>query len=96
MSRYVCALACGALLAAAIGGPAQAQQQQERPPIETRKVDGTDNVSRFSETDKLRMLRLIQLAQQMKTPLARATLELLAAECPLPEITQEAQRILAQ
>jgi glyoxylase-like metal-dependent hydrolase (beta-lactamase superfamily II) len=46
MSRYVCALACGALLAAAIGGPAQAQQQ-ERPPIETRKVDGTDNVYIF-------------------------------------------------
>jgi glyoxylase-like metal-dependent hydrolase (beta-lactamase superfamily II) len=47
MSRYVCALACGALLAAAIGGPAQGQQQQERPPIETRKVDGTDNVYIF-------------------------------------------------
>jgi glyoxylase-like metal-dependent hydrolase (beta-lactamase superfamily II) len=44
MSRYVCALACGALLATAIGAQGQ---QQERPPIETRKVDGTDNVYIF-------------------------------------------------
>jgi glyoxylase-like metal-dependent hydrolase (beta-lactamase superfamily II) len=46
MSRQVSALACGALLAAAIMVPAQAQQQ-ERPPIETRKVEGTDNVYIF-------------------------------------------------
>jgi glyoxylase-like metal-dependent hydrolase (beta-lactamase superfamily II) len=50
MLRYVRGLACCALLAAATGGPAEAQQpqqQQERPPIETRKVDGTDNVYIF-------------------------------------------------
>ena len=46
MSRYLCALACSAMLAAAMGGPAQAQQQQQSP-IETRKVDGTDNVYIF-------------------------------------------------
>jgi glyoxylase-like metal-dependent hydrolase (beta-lactamase superfamily II) len=46
MSRYVYALACSALIAAATGGPAEAQQQQQ-PPIETRKVDGTDNVYIF-------------------------------------------------
>jgi glyoxylase-like metal-dependent hydrolase (beta-lactamase superfamily II) len=48
MSRYLHALACSALLAAAVG-PAQAQQQpqQQPPPIETRKVDGTDNVYIF-------------------------------------------------
>ncbi len=46
MSRYVYALACSALIAAAMGGPAEAQQQQQ-PPIETRKVDGTDNVYIF-------------------------------------------------
>jgi glyoxylase-like metal-dependent hydrolase (beta-lactamase superfamily II) len=48
MSRYLHALACSAVLAAAVG-PAQAQQQpQQQPqPIETRKVDGTDNVYIF-------------------------------------------------
>jgi glyoxylase-like metal-dependent hydrolase (beta-lactamase superfamily II) len=50
MSRYGWALACSALLAAATAGPAEAQQQpqqQERPPIETRKVEGTENVYIF-------------------------------------------------
>jgi glyoxylase-like metal-dependent hydrolase (beta-lactamase superfamily II) len=41
-------LACSALVAA-MAAPALAQQQpqQERPPIETRKVEGTDNVYIF-------------------------------------------------
>jgi glyoxylase-like metal-dependent hydrolase (beta-lactamase superfamily II) len=48
MSHYVRALACSALLAAAIGGPAPAQQPPPQPPpIETRKVEGTDNVYIF-------------------------------------------------
>ena len=29
------------------------------------------------------------------TPLSRSTLELLATECPLPEIVKEAERVLA-
>jgi glyoxylase-like metal-dependent hydrolase (beta-lactamase superfamily II) len=36
-----------ALLTAALGVPAQAQQQPQRPQIETKKVDGTDNVYLF-------------------------------------------------
>jgi hypothetical protein len=42
------------------------------------------------------MLRLIQHAEQLNTPLSRSTLELLAAECPLPEIVKEADRVLAK
>jgi glyoxylase-like metal-dependent hydrolase (beta-lactamase superfamily II) len=44
MSRFVFALACGAL--AALGGPAQAQAPA-RPQIATTKVAGTDNVYIF-------------------------------------------------
>jgi glyoxylase-like metal-dependent hydrolase (beta-lactamase superfamily II) len=36
-----------ALLATALSSPAQAQQQPQRPQIETKKVDGTDNVYLF-------------------------------------------------
>jgi glyoxylase-like metal-dependent hydrolase (beta-lactamase superfamily II) len=36
-----------ALLVAALGMPAQAQQQPSRPQIETKKVDGTENVYIF-------------------------------------------------
>ncbi len=43
MSRVLFTSVGAALLAAALGMPAQAQQAQ-RPPIETTKVDGTDNV----------------------------------------------------
>ena len=46
MSRVRFTSAGAALLAAALGMPAQAQQAQ-RPPIETTKVDGTDNVYIF-------------------------------------------------
>lgn len=52
--------------------------------------------SRFSPGDKLRMRRLIQLAETLGTPAARNLLELLAAECPLPEIVKESQRVLAK
>lgn len=46
MLRMRCALACGLLMAAAaVTGPAAAQEQ--RPPYETRKVEGTDNVYIF-------------------------------------------------
>ena len=56
MSRVFRTLACSALVAAAMAAPAQAQQPQpqpqpqaqpERPPIEARKVDGTENVYIF-------------------------------------------------
>ena len=46
MLRMQGALACGLLMAAAaVTGPAAAQEQ--RPPYETRKVEGTDNVYIF-------------------------------------------------
>ncbi len=54
------------------------------------------NVARFNQADKLRMLRLIQLAEQTDTPVSRSTLELLAAECPLPPIAKEARRVLTK
>ena len=54
MSGVFRTLACSALVAAAMGAPAQAQHPQpqpqaqpERPPIEVRKVDGTENVCCF-------------------------------------------------
>ena len=54
MSGVFRTLASSALVAAAMGAPAQAQQPQpqpqaqpERPPIEVRKVDGTENVYIF-------------------------------------------------
>jgi glyoxylase-like metal-dependent hydrolase (beta-lactamase superfamily II) len=49
MSRVLRTLACSALVAAAMAAPVQSQQpqQQERPPIETRKVEGTENVYIF-------------------------------------------------
>jgi WD40 repeat protein len=59
-------------------------------------LGGSDNVSRFNESDRLRMLRLIQLAEQLDTPLSRSTLELLTAECPIPPIVKEAQRVLTK
>ena len=46
MSRVLFTSVGAALLAAALGMPAQAQQAQ-RPQIETKKVDGTDNVYLF-------------------------------------------------
>jgi WD40 repeat protein len=57
-------------------------------------LNGSDNVSRFNQFDRLRMLRLIQLAEQIDTPLSRSTLELLAAECPVAPIAKEAERVL--
>ena len=47
MKRVLYSSLGAALLAAALGLPAQAQQQQQRPQIETKKVDGTDNVYIF-------------------------------------------------
>ena len=47
MSRSLCTTLTAALLAAVLGQPADAQQQPARPQIETKKVDGTDNVYIF-------------------------------------------------
>jgi glyoxylase-like metal-dependent hydrolase (beta-lactamase superfamily II) len=47
MSRILFTSVGVALLTAALGVPAQAQQQPQRPQIETKKVDGTDNVYIF-------------------------------------------------
>jgi glyoxylase-like metal-dependent hydrolase (beta-lactamase superfamily II) len=47
MTRIVHAIACGALLAAALAAPAQAQQPAKPPLFATTKVDGTDNVFIF-------------------------------------------------
>lgn len=59
-------------------------------------LGGSGDVARFNHSDQIRMLRLIQLAEEFDTPLSRSTLELLAAECPLPEIVKEAERVLAK
>jgi hypothetical protein len=59
-------------------------------------LGGSGNVARFNQFDQVRMLRLIQLAEDLDTPLSRSTLQLLAAECPLPEIAKEAERVLAK
>ena len=47
MSRVTFTSVGAALLATALSSPAQAQQQPQRPQIETKKVDGTDNVYLF-------------------------------------------------
>ena len=47
MSRPLYTSLTAALLAAVLGQPAEAQQQPARPQIETKKVDGTDNVYIF-------------------------------------------------
>jgi glyoxylase-like metal-dependent hydrolase (beta-lactamase superfamily II) len=47
MKRILYSSLGAALLAAALGMPAQAQQQPARPQIETKKVDGTENVYIF-------------------------------------------------
>ena len=47
MKRVLYSSLGAALLAAALGLPAQAQQQPQRPQIETKKVDGTENVYIF-------------------------------------------------
>ena len=47
MSRIVYTSIGATLLAAALGLPAQAQQQPQRPPLETTKIEGTDNVYLF-------------------------------------------------
>ena len=59
-------------------------------------LNGSDNVSRFSDADILRMHRLIQLAEDAGTPAGRSILELLAAECPLDPIVKESRRALAR
>ena len=50
MSRILSVILWGALAVMVLGGPAQAQQQQEQakpPPFATTKVEGTDNVYIF-------------------------------------------------
>lgn len=50
MSRTFFSIACAALASAILGVPAQAQQpaaKPDRPPFETKKVEGTDNVYIF-------------------------------------------------
>ena len=47
MTRTALTSIGAALLALVLGQPAQAQQQPARPQIETKKVDGTDNVYIF-------------------------------------------------
>jgi glyoxylase-like metal-dependent hydrolase (beta-lactamase superfamily II) len=47
MTRRLLAIAGGTLLAATLSAAAFAQGQPQRPPIETTKVDGTDNVYIF-------------------------------------------------
>ena len=47
MSRSVYTTLTAALFAAVLGQAADAQQQPARPQIETKKVDGTDNVYIF-------------------------------------------------
>ena len=47
MSRVFQAIACGALAATFLGGPAQAQQPAKPPTITTTKVEGTENVYIF-------------------------------------------------
>jgi len=47
MSRSLYTCLTATLLAAVLGQPADAQQQPARPQIETKKVDGTDNVYIF-------------------------------------------------
>ena len=47
MSRVTFTSVGAALLATALSSPAQAQQQPQRPQIETKKIDGTDNVYLF-------------------------------------------------
>ena len=47
MSRSLYTSLTAALLAAVLGQPAEAQQQPPRPQIETKKVDGTENVYIF-------------------------------------------------
>jgi len=59
-------------------------------------LSGHSGVSRFSASDRLRMRRLIGLAEASASPAARSLLDLLAAECPLPEIVKEAQAALAR
>ena len=59
-------------------------------------LGGSNNVARFSPADQIRMFRLIHLAETLNTPLAKSTLELLAAECPLPLVVKEAKRVLAK
>lgn len=59
-------------------------------------LSGENSISRFSASDRLRMRRLIQLAEVSATPAARSLLDLLAGECPLPEIVKEAQSALAR
>src|SRR5262245_43312838 len=47
MSRHTFTAISAALLATALTGAAQAQQQPARPQIETKKVENTDNVYIF-------------------------------------------------
>lgn len=47
MARMLPVLVAGALVAAALGGAALAQQPAQQPPFATTKVDGTDNVYVF-------------------------------------------------
>ncbi len=68
-------------------------KETESPEVRARLryvLGGAGNVARFNSSDQIRMLRLIQLAEALDTPQSRSTLELLAAECPLPEIVKEA------
>lgn len=84
-----------------VAQPLLLKMLKETPSAEVRArlryiLGGSDNVARFNQTDQIRMLRLIQLAETLDTPLSRSTLELLATECPLPEIVKEAERVLAK
>ena len=54
MKRIALTSVGAALLATALAMPAQAQQQQ-RPQIETKKIDGTDNVYTFRNGNSLSM-----------------------------------------
>jgi len=47
MSRTLITVTGAALMTAVLAGPVIAQQQPQRPQIQTRKVDGTDNVYIF-------------------------------------------------